>query len=315
MTQEDLKEAFKKAEDLRSGDGRKRLPVPRADDELTPVMSLLDRELASEEPEPPMRNVSGWPVQVRLCEPLGLHELTPGSANDEEDETSRLPPPKTYVLARHDSCSMAILIERYIEFFKRDAKGRQVTKRLPGIFVKNYLAFNKSSLPTVSGILTVPVVTDDGSVLATNGLDRNRKVVFRVDPAIQDILPQEQILIGEIEEALKYLTDRWLIDVQTDYAGKCVLIALALTILERELLPERPAFFVTAGKRGGGKTTAINMVSAAVLGSPGAAAAWSPDEEEQRKSIFAALMQGVPLISWIISSGGQRFHVQQSSGF
>jgi len=30
------------------------------------------------------------------------------------------------------------------------------------------------------------------------------------------------------------LTDEWLVDVKTDYAGKCVLIALALTVLEIE---------------------------------------------------------------------------------
>jgi hypothetical protein len=65
-------------------------------------------------------------------------------------------------------------------------------------------------------------------------------------------------------------------DLATDYAGRCIVIACALTILERLLLTERPAFFVTAGQRGGGKTTTVNMVSLAVLGFRAAAAAWSP---------------------------------------
>ena len=41
----------------------------------------------------------------------------------------------------------------------------------------------------------------------------------------------------------------------TDITGKCILIAAALTLIERSLLPDRPVFFVTAGRRGGGKTT------------------------------------------------------------
>jgi hypothetical protein len=39
------------------------------------------------------------------------------------------------------------------------------------------------------------------------------------------------------------LTDEWLCDVATDYPGKCVIIACALTIIERAILPERPVFF------------------------------------------------------------------------
>ena len=67
---------------------------------------------------------------------------------------------------------------------------------------------------------------------------------------------------------MQFLTDEWLCDVATDYPGKCVIIACALTIVERAVLPERPAFFVVAGQRGGGKTTTIHMISKAVLGIP-----------------------------------------------
>ena len=59
--------------------------------------------------------------------------------------------------------------------------------------------------------------------------------------------------------------------------------------MERALLPQRPAFFITAGQRGGGKTTTIHMISMAVLGMPAAAAAWSPSEEERRKALLAYL--------------------------
>jgi hypothetical protein len=101
-----------------------------------------------------------------------------------------------------------------------------------------------------------------------------------------------------IGAAMEFLTDEWLVDVATDYAGKCTLIALALTIIQRTLLDSRPVFFITAGRRGGGKTTALQMIIQAVTGTPAAAAAWSPAEEERRKALMSYLLMGVPYILW-----------------
>jgi hypothetical protein len=97
---------------------------------------------------------------------------------------------------------------------------------------------------------------------------------------------------------MRFLTEEWLCDVSCDYYGKAVLVSAALTILERVLLPERPAFFVTAGQRGGGKTTALQMVFLAATGNRVPAAAWSTSEEERRKSLFAYLGEGVPAVCW-----------------
>jgi hypothetical protein len=68
--------------------------------------------------------------------------------------------------------------------------------------------------------------------------------------------------------------------------------------VERLLLPERPAFFITAGQRGGGKTTLANMINLAVLGRRASAAAWSENTEERRKAIVAHLREGPATITW-----------------
>lgn len=102
----------------------------------------------------------------------------------------------------------------------------------------------------------------------------------------------------EVAAAMHFLSEEWLTDVATSYAGKCILIAAAMTIIERSLFPDRPAFWVTAGRRGGGKTTALTMLIMATLGLRPAAAAWTPNEEERRKALLSYFMDGVPYILW-----------------
>jgi hypothetical protein len=109
-----------------------RLAALRPDAEVGPVMKLFDDTLSGVlEPEPPMRDVEGWPVEIQCRETAGLHELTPEGANDEEDEKSRLPPPKNLLLTKHDAESLEILIGDYIEFTnKTKAGGRAVAAAL-----------------------------------------------------------------------------------------------------------------------------------------------------------------------------------------
>src|SRR5262249_36135463 len=111
-------------------------------------------------------------------------------------------------------------------------------------------------------------------------------------------VPEKKPTDEDIKQSLSFLLDEWLVDVALDAVGKCVVVMWALTLLQRALLPERPAFFVTAGQRGGGKTTLISMIVAAVLGRRPAAASWSESAEERRKALFSYLRQGVATLIW-----------------
>ena len=114
---------------------------------------------------------------------------------------------------------------------------------------------------------------------------------------------------------MEFLCDEWLVDVATDYAGKCTIIAAALTLIERSLLPDRPCFFVTAGRRGGGKTTTLIMLIMAVTGLRPAAAAWSTNEEERRKALMSYFLYGVAYILWDNIARGTQIscpHIEKS---
>jgi hypothetical protein len=212
---------------------------------------------------------------------------------------TRLPAPMMPLLTPHDEYSMAHLIEHYIDYYKEDESGTRRSVALDPVFVRHYMKYRDSRLPVVSAIVTSPLVLPDGTLLATQGLDRQRGIIFRLQPELVAILPAAKDCTSPaVVEAMRFLTDEWLVDVACDYAGKCILIAAALTIIERAILAERPAFFVTAGQRGGGKTTTLQMLLLTATGYRAAAAAWSPSEEERRKCLFSYLSEGVPAVVW-----------------
>jgi hypothetical protein len=214
---------------------------------------------------------------------------------DPENQESRLPAPEQLAIVPLNEMEAAELIEQYVEFVDKD--GRAV--HLQPQFVRHYLKRDDAALPTVTSIATTPIVLPDGTMLGGRGLDRSTGIFFAIPEKLAPMLPKRESCTPErVAEVMRFLCDEWLCDVAADMNGKAIIIACALTVLERALLPMRPAFFVTAGQRGGGKTTTIHMISMATLGLPASAAAWSPSEEERRKALFAYFGAGLPLLVW-----------------
>jgi hypothetical protein len=205
----------------------------------------------------------------------------------------------------------AEMIEEHIDYI--DEEGRSV--HLPTPFVKHYMQRHDGALPIAVAISTLPIVLADGALLAPDGLDRQRGIVFMVPRELLALIPRRRVSNRDIKKAMQFLTDEWLCDVATDYRGKCTLVAAALSLIERSLLPDRPVFFVSAGRRGSGKTTALSMLLMAVTGLRPAAAAWSPDEEERRKALMSYFLYGVSYILWDNISRGALIscpHIEKS---
>jgi hypothetical protein len=225
---------------------------------------------------------------------------------------TKLPTPEQWVLSKMNEMEVAEMIERYIDYV--DDQGQSV--HLPMPFVRHYLRRDDNVLPTVVAIATLPIVLADGGLLASDGLDRSRGIIFEIQKEVRVVIPEPANCNKEaVRRAMQFLCDDWLCDVATDYTGKCTIIAAALTIIERSLLDERPAFFVTAGRRGGGKTTILYMLIMAVTGIKPAASAWSNSEEERRKALLSYFLYGVPYILWDNIARGSQIscpHIERS---
>lgn len=225
---------------------------------------------------------------------------------------TRLPPPEQWVLSRMNEMEVAEMIEEHIDYV--DKTGRSV--HLPMPFVRHYMQRHDNVLPTVVAIATLPLVLADGALLAPASIDRDRGIIFKIPDELRAVIPKpKDCTEAAVKAAMQFLCDQWLIDVETDYTGKCTLIAAALTIIERSLLSDRPTFFVTAGRRGGGKTTTLTMLIMAVTGLRPAAAAWSTNEEERRKALLSYFLYGVPYILWDNIARGTQIscpHIEKS---
>ena len=246
-------------------DGRLIRNRPQSDEELLPTTKFLDEVLASDQrEEPPMRDASGNLVEVRVQEPWSLHLLTADGTNAAVEDAETMKAPAEPTLDRLTPTGVKMLVERYVRFHV-EKKNSFYFGALPGPFVAALMEFSPGEIPVVRAINTAPLVAMSGQVIDGVGLKRDTGLVHRIDPLLRACLPQNPLTEADVREALNYLLDEWLIDVALDRVGKCIAIMLAMTLIERALLPERPAFFVTAGQRGGGKTTLVSMITLAVL--------------------------------------------------
>jgi hypothetical protein len=268
-------------------DRRPILARPAPDAPLTEEMAKINDAITGAPIEGQLRrNLYGDAAKLR-SQPV---PNTYAFSSDKEES------PDQWTIATLREFGLTEEIERFINYV--DGEGESV--RPPMAIVKAYTNRDDQALYTLAAIATQPIVLADGEILGREtGFDPTRGIQFIVPEAIAALVPRrEDCAPDAVKKAMTFLTDEWLVDVEADYAVKCVIIAAALTVIERSLLPDRPAFFVTAGRRGSGKTTTIIMLIKALTGASPAASAWSPSEDERRKAILSQFMLGVPYILW-----------------
>jgi hypothetical protein len=160
------------------------------------------------------------------------------SANEESDIS--LPAPPEWVIKTMSEGETGELLERHIDFVGGD--GRSV--HCPTPFVRHYVRRDDEVLPRIVALSALPIVTADGDLLAEDGLNRKRGIVFNIEPSLMMLIPKRKACDTQaIGDALQFLVEDWLADVATDVTGKRTLVSLALTIIERSLLDQRPAWF------------------------------------------------------------------------
>lgn len=273
-------------------DPRPRILNPDEDAPWLKTMGVINSVLEeSKDRNPPARDVDGDCSAVRKLRVPGTYAPTA-----DERPSKRMPAPEQWIFKKMSEAETAELIERHIDFV--DPKFGDSVHLRPA-FVRHYMNRHDGVLPVQVAIATAPIILPDGTLLAPVGLDRARGIVFEIQDELRAITPRpEECTPERVTAAMRLLVEQWLCDVSADFVGICTTLAAALTSIERSLLDERPAFFVTAGRRGGGKTTLVNMLVTAITGLRAACSSWSTGEDERRKALLGHFMRGVAYILW-----------------
>ena len=154
---------------------------------------------------------------------------------------TRLAKPEMWVLRQMNEMECAEMIERHIDYYAEDKDGNRRSVHLPMQFVRHFLQRHDDALPTAVAISQAPLALADGNLLAPDGLDRDRGIIFILPKDLRAVIPEAKDCTQErVQAAMKFLCDEWLCDVATGYTGKCTIIAAALSLIERSLLPPSP---------------------------------------------------------------------------
>ena len=100
-----------------------------------------------------------------------------------------LPPPEQWVLSKMNEMEVAEMIEEHIDYYTVDEDGTRRSVHFPTPFVRHFMRRHDGVLPTVVAIATAPIVLADGVLLAPDGLDRDRGIMFIIQEELRAAIP------------------------------------------------------------------------------------------------------------------------------
>ena len=166
-------------------------------------------------------------------------------------------------------------------------------------FVRHYMRRNDRVLPTIVTVATLPIILADGQP-AGAGRNRPRPAGYGSkysQRSARSSPTRRTAPAGRVKAAMQFLTDQWLFDVATDYAGKCTIIAAALNLIERSLLRTGHASSSPPAQRRRQDNT-LTMLIMAVTGIHPAASAWLRTRRNAARRCSPTSWLAVSYILW-----------------
>jgi hypothetical protein len=150
-------------------------------------------------------------------------------------------------------------------------------------------------LRRIAGVITTPVLREDGSLLDAPGYDPATELYLMPSVALPPIPDKPSR-----DDALKALA--LILDLFAEFPFKsdldqAVAVAGLLTALMRGALPAAPIILVTAGAPGSGKSYLVNVIAAVVTGRPCPAVTLGTTQRETETRLGAILLAGSQIVS------------------
>lgn len=168
----------------------------------------------------------------------------------------------------------------------------------PRELIEDVLALGRwPGLPPLEAVTEVPVLRPDGSVLDAPGYDPATRLVYVPPPAL--VLPKVPIIPadGEIEAARALLLDLVADFPFVNAAARANTLALLMTpVLRPAIRGQVPLALIDKPKRGTGASLVAFIVQIIAVGKATDLMVAAHDDEEWRKKITAALINGTTVM-------------------
>jgi hypothetical protein len=189
-------------------------------------------------------------------------------------------------------------LDRVANFRRRTTNGSLWPCSQPTLLVKDILSLEEWQFPSIQGIVELPVLRRDGSVLDSPGYDSSSQLYYR--PKRNFRMPQlfREPMQEQMSHALSLLDEAIGDFPFLDASSKANALALMLTPIVRSAICGCvPMGLIDAPQQGTGKSLLANIISLIATGRPSPMMAAPDSDEEWRKRITSTLMSGATIIT------------------
>jgi putative DNA primase/helicase len=166
----------------------------------------------------------------------------------------------------------------------------------PSKVAKTYLSrTGRWHVPLLAGIISAPILREDGTVLARPGYDAQTELFF--DSGQDWPVISERPTRADAENALQILRGPFSEFPFISESDCAAHIAAILSAIQRPLLKVCPIFGYSAPMQRSGKSLLAESVAVIATGKPAAATAVSGEREEMRKMITSVLREGHSIVN------------------
>lgn len=199
-----------------------------------------------------------------------------------------------HIIQQHNEESLLGHVARRVEFVKRGKDERWQLADPPARVIRDLLALPcyPEGIPCVDHIKSVPLMTDDGELIATSGLHPEYRVFLALDPALEGMRLPKKITKEDIYDAVAVISDPF-VDFPFDEPSSANVIGMLFAMVFRECVGGlTPLFVLDANSASTGKTTLASVLSVIAYGHDAKFGSGNVNSEELRKRLFALAAQG-----------------------
>jgi hypothetical protein len=212
-------------------------------------------------------------------------------AHDADTDRPPAPTAQTDIMTK---AKLLPLVESAVVFQSVNSKGQIDNIAVPDK-VLDHILVNYKIIPSISAMITHPVVTSKGRVITASGIDRDTGLLLYGNESLVMPKPYSN---AEAKKAIARIKSTFLDGFEfSTKLDEAAALGLLFTAIERKLMTAAPGGLVSAAQQSTGKTTLVKILHVILTGRDLPVMSW-PDgnETEVQKALLSTLLRSPELI-------------------